>query len=477
MKHKLKIILGFTILFLLISVVVKVTAKAQSGEFLLYFPAIKFDYYSPWKEVGPGSASGGGISDNSFDSRNPFIAIAADGTPYITWTDAGVYVRAWNGSSWEEVGAGSATGGGISGAYGQFPKLAIAPDGTIYATWQDRRSASNGDLNNTLLSDLSVQTPGMAPDGVPGVNEIYLRAWNGSSWEEVGTGSASGGGISNSTLPDSVNPSLATAPDGTPYVAWSEEIFGPASGGFEIYIRVWDGSSWAEVGTGSASGGGISNTPAISRDPSLAIAPNGVPYVAWSDYNSTGGNKEIYIRTWNGSSWAEVGAGSASGGGISNTPGNSNNPSLAIASDGTPYVAWSDYDLFTGNTLIYLRAWNGNSWAEVGQGSASGGGISNNSGYSHSYNPSLAIGPGGSPYVAWWYYPLSELPEIYVRAWNGSSWAEVGAGSANGGGISNYQGMSEYPSLAIAPDGTPYVAWKHLDFNSDDEIFVRRHIE
>lgn len=54
------------------------------------------------------------------------------------------------------------------------------------------------------------------------------------------------------------------------------------------------GTAWEEVGTGSASGGGISNNSDYSGLASLAIAPSGIPYVAWAD--QSGGNIEIYVR-------------------------------------------------------------------------------------------------------------------------------------------------------------------------------------
>ena len=230
-----------------------------------------------------------------------------------------------------------------------------------------------------------------------------------------------------------------------------------------------DPAPWQEVGAGSASGGGISNNNGYSGPPSLEIAPNGTPYIAWMDDRS--GNWEIYVQAWNGSSWAEVGAGSASGGGISNNDGDSYLRSLAIAPDGTPYVAGAYYS--SGNGEIYVRAWNGSSWAEVGAGSASGGGISNNTGYSHA--PSLAVAPDGTPYVAW-QDESSGDSEIYVRAWDGSRWAEVGVGSASGGGISNNIGYSYSPSLVLASDGTPYMAW-YDDSSGNAEIYVRRFIE
>jgi hypothetical protein len=339
-----------------------------------------------WQEVGSGSASGGGISDNSGNSFWPSLAVAPDGTPYVAWSDDSggvdkeIYVRCWKGSNWEEVGSGSASGGGISNNWGDsfWPSLAVASDGTPYVAWHD---FTGGD------------------------REIYVRRWNGSSWEEVGTGSASGGGISDNDGASWV-PSLAVAPDGTPYVAWYDD----SSGDEEIYVRRWNGSSWEEVGSGSASGGGISDNDGWSYRPSVAVAPDGTPYVAW--YDDSSGDEEIYVRRWNGSSWEEVGSGSASGGGISDNSGNSSRASVAVAPDGTPYVAWQDDS--GGDYEIYVRRWNGSSWEEVGSGSASGGGISDNSG--DSYSPSVAVAPGGRPYVAW-YDDSSGDEEIYVRRW------------------------------------------------------------
>jgi len=400
------------------------------------------DSNAGWEEVGTGSASGGGISDNSGASRYPSMAIAPNGTPYVAWRDDNggngeIYVRRWNGSSWEGVGTGSASGGGISDNSGSsaFPSVAIAPDGTPHVAWQDY--SGGGDY------------------------EIYVRRWSGSTWEEVGLGSASGGGISDNSG-GSYAPSVAIAPNGTPYIAWED-----ASGGDrEVYVRRWNGSIWEEIGTGSASGGGISDNSGDSWFSSVAITPDGTPYVAWQD--DSGGDNEIYVRRWNGSTWEEVGLGSASGGGISNNSGGSYAPSMAIAPGGTPYIAWEDWS--GGDAEIYMRRWNGSGWEELGAGSASGGGISNNN--DSSFDPSVAIASDGTPYVAWEDFSGGD-GEIYVRRWNGSGWEEVGAGSATSGGISDNSGGSYNASAAIAPDGVPYVAWE--DWSSEDtEIYVRR---
>ena len=233
----------------------------------------------------------------------------------------------------------------------------------------------------------------------------YQTAEEGE-WIEMGSGSASGKGISKTSV-FSMNPSLAIASDGTPVVAWRDD----AGGNAEIYVRRWNGLSWEEMGNGSASGAGISDTSTLSLSPSLAISPGSFPIIAWADANDIGGSQEIYVRRWNGSSWVEMGTASASGGGISNSM-KSSRPSLAISPDGTPIIAWADST--SGNYEIYVRRWNGSSWVEMGSGSASGGGISESSGYSS--EPSLAIRPNGTPIITW-ADSTSGGFEIYVRRW------------------------------------------------------------
>ena len=93
--------------------------------------------------------------------------------------------------------------------------------------------------------------------------------------------------------------------------------------------------------------------------------------IAWAD-NSIG-NFEIYVRAWNGSAFVEF-AGSASGGGISNNTGMSVNPTVIVDGNGLPVVAWEDNT--GGVTTVYLRRFNRNTnaWEELG-GSASKFGV------------------------------------------------------------------------------------------------------
>jgi hypothetical protein len=66
----------------------------------------------------------------------------------------------------------------------------------------------------------------------------------------------------------------------------------PSTGFTEIYFRKWDGANWIEVPTGSASGGGFSNTVTFnSFSPSLIIGPDGKLMMSWEDQG-------IYFKKW-----------------------------------------------------------------------------------------------------------------------------------------------------------------------------------
>ena len=343
-------------------------------------------------------------------------------------------------AGWQEVGTGSATGGGISdnAGYSSKPAVAVAPGGKLYVAWQDD---SSGD------------------------HEIYVRRWTGSQWEAVGAGSAEGGGISDNDG-QSYDPSLAIAPDGTAFVAWEDD----SSGEWQIYVRRWDGSAWKEVGDQSASGVGLSANETSSSNPSLAIGPYGKLYVAWDD-GELGSDWQIYVRRWNGNAWEEVGDHSASGEGISANDHGSTYPSMAVAPDGTPYVAWADDESSDTESEIYVRRWVQGEWEEVGTESATGGGISDDRDSSGA--PSVAVAPDGTPYVGWTHDPGAGHDQIYMRRWDGNSWVEAGSGSDEDGGISDNDTSSACPATAVAPDGTLYTAWHNYADGGALEIYVR----
>jgi len=398
---------------------------------------------SGWEEVSSGSASGGGLADGN----RPSIAISSDGVPYVSWDNDQIYMLRWDeiSETWVEIGTSSASGGGISNndSHSSYSSMAISSDGIPYVAWQDGYD-----------------------------EEIYIRRWDPvcATWVEVGVGSATGGGISN-TSSDSLEPSLAISPDGTPYITWQDEY---QNG---IYVKRFDSESsiWEEVGVGSASGYGISNNENTSNTPFIAISPDGIPYIAWSDISD--GNYEIYLRRWDSvtSTWIELGLNSATGGGISNNPTDSTNPTIAISLEGTIYVAWEDYEVMEplGYNEIYVRKWNETTgtWDEVGVDSASRGGISNTSTISTS--PTISFTKELTPLIAW-----REDSNIFARRWDVDvgEWLEAGTGSVLNGGISDTSYRANYPVLATSPDGIPYIAWED-NYGGYPDIYVRRGVQ
>jgi len=413
-----------------------------------------------WQEPAAGSGQGRGISATSGRSYDPSIAISPVGRTYVAWADkqgtnpGEIYVRRWTGLAWTTLGT-SASAGGVSNtptAESAHPVVAVsgAPieglpaerAGIPYIAWHDSAS---------------------------GDTEIYIRQWNGSAWVEVGAGSASGGGVSDNTS-ESFQATLVIDGALRPIVAWTDDRPNPQNPQqrlSDIYVKRWNGSAWVEMGTGSATGGGISNTAGESGEAALAAGPGGVIYLARSD--ATSGNAEIYVRRWSGSAWVEVSPGSASGGGISNNADASYAPAIAIDSQNRPVVAWVDRS--DGDTEIYLKRLEGQTWVELGN-SATAGGLSNNDGAS--LDPSVVSLANDLPLVAW--TDLSGFnAEIYVRRWTGSRWAAYGnSGSDFMGGISNTSGFSDEPVAIVDRAGVVSVAWSD-DSAGNGEIYVRRY--
>jgi hypothetical protein len=155
-----------------------------------------------WVEIGPGSATGGGISHTPEYSYDPSVAMTDDGRPLVAWTEWervedrwSVFIRGWSGAAWDEVGIGSATGGGVSGdGFHYQSSLAVGQDGQPIVAWSGDQTDMDGDA-------------------------IYVRRFDGTDWLEMNAGSATGDGISWGALYND-GPDLIIAPDGTPNIAW-----------------------------------------------------------------------------------------------------------------------------------------------------------------------------------------------------------------------------------------------------------------
>lgn len=168
----------------------------------------------------------------------------------------------------------------------------------------------------------------------------------------------------------------------------------------------------------------------------MALAPDGTPYVAYQD---TGAAYALTVRKFDGATWVDVGPRGFSGGMVRQLD-------LAIAPDGAPWIAYADDN--SGGGRLVVRRFNGSAWAQMGSAGLSSG---------FAYSPHLAFAPDGAPHVIF-SDPLQDGSgyKAKVLRFNGSSWAAVGpaAGFSTDGAL--------YTTLAFAPDGTLYAAYEEL---------------
>lgn len=135
----------------------------------------------------------------------------------------------------------------------------------------------------------------------------------------------------------------------------------------------------------------ISQTPGASRDPQLAIGPNDTIHVVFVDTPSSTASRDIFYTysTDGGKTWIK----DRSLENISSTSSDSSEPSLAVASDGLIHVAWKEEDPTSeARHQIYYSQRVQNAWSN-------GKDVSNKLRYS--YHPVVACGSAGKVYISW----------------------------------------------------------------------------
>ncbi|MBZ0099990.1 MAG: T9SS type A sorting domain-containing protein, partial [Taibaiella sp.] len=213
--------------------------------------------------------------------------------------------------------------------------------------------------------------------------------------------------------------SLSVDTNGTPYVAYTED-----KNGVRVTVRRFNGTSWVQVGN-------TGFTPSPAEYPSLAINKNNIPYVAYKD--STG---QVTVVRYNGTNWVPVGNPRFSAAEIDYT-------SLAFDKNGTLYVAYRDYP--TGGKAMVSK-FDGAAWVPVQDVGGPSAGLS--AGRIHYL--SLAIDTNGTPYVA--YRDSMNGSKVTAMAYNGTKWVAAGvAGFSPGTGsyISLAIGKNNLPYVAF----------------------------
>ena len=239
---------------------------------------IKYDAVgNAWNVVGSRGFSAHDVATNAPVG----IAIDNSNVPYIFYANAAGYdgfvMRYDQGTaSWQNVGVGPVAAGLGSGEYG----IAISGSGIPYVVFTE---------SNT---------------------EISVMRFTGGNWQVVGTRSFS----DNLAF----SPQLALDANNVPYVAYLDDDGMGSPPNLTVQRYNAGTGAWTKVGS-----------PVYSdyTELSLAVDRLGVPYIAYTP------NGNITVARWNGTSWQTVENADFA---------NGMSPSLAIAPDNVPYVGYKD---------------------------------------------------------------------------------------------------------------------------------------
>jgi hypothetical protein len=169
------------------------------------------------------------------DSELPAAAALADNTANPTAPAVGSFLQAWDGSNWDRVQTGAATGGAlkVDGSAVTQPVSGPLTDTQLRAT----AVPVSGPLTDTQLRATPVPVSGTVTATGP-LTDTQLRA---TAVPVSGTVTANG-------TADTELPAAAAFADNT------ANPTAPAVGGF---LHAWDGTNWDRVQTGAASGGAL----------------------------------------------------------------------------------------------------------------------------------------------------------------------------------------------------------------------------
>jgi hypothetical protein len=324
----------------------------------------------------------------------------ARGRPVVVWSEFDGYrrylaVQAWSGSKWQALGEGP--GVRVVDSSPSWPAVAVDARGRPVVAWTDT-SAEGGD------------------------RDVYVSRWEGQRWVALGKPLH----IYSGYLSAARAPSLVLDAEGNPVVAWLENN-GRTD---DVLVWRWNGVTWLPVGDMQRAG--PTEAESQAGPVSLVLDPRGRPLVAWQAGASP---SRIFVRAWDGSAWRPLGAPLSA-----REDTLAGDPSLALAPDGTPYVAWTEVDGVTPGQ-VYVRTWDGTAWKPLsGQGSAAG--------IDRAYSARLAVDPDGVPRLAWVEWGDSANGLLHLGRWNGSQWLPEP--------LPSHQGQA--PALAVSSRGQPFLA-------------------
>ena len=213
---------------------------------------------------------------------------------------------------------------------------------------------------------------------------------------------------------------MVTGGDGRVYAVWEERL-----------------SSGRSILRFSVGVNGIWSTPTdffLGEEPDLAVGPDGQVHLVYA--NRFLGNYEIYHAVWTGSGWSAAEN-------VSQTSGPSTQPAIAVKSDNSLFVVWTDST--EGFNRIY-SAWRaGGVWNTYFVPHSSGGTA-----------PDVTVGEGDRVWVTWQVLD-DDRYEVYATFGDGrNNWNPWGAMNLS----TSRDTDSIRPQLAGIRDKGAFIVWQ-----------------
>lgn len=294
-------------------------------------------------------------------SREPAIAIDGLDMLHVAWTDerdgnAEIYYKAYDGALW---GADQRLTGTSSPS--NCPTIAAGRStNSVRVIWHEGAPSDNSIYvrrfdGSTWFPAVRLYygfrygctTPTIAADSSGNMHAAWIqygsgtdfllvyRKHNGSTWESP---------VTLAAAYDLGRPSICAGSGGILHLTWHDRRFNDVQGGRDIFYRRYDGTAWGPEQR-------LSEAQGYSQNSSVAVAPDGVVHVVWSD--SRWGDYEIYHCYFDGTRWTLDGR-------LTRSSGKSDPPSASCDAEGNLHVIWQDsrdghpeiyYNMATAGTL------------------------------------------------------------------------------------------------------------------------------
>jgi hypothetical protein len=184
----------------------------------------------------------------------------------------------------------------------------------------------------------------------------------------------------------------------------------------------------------------ISNTPGVSSEPDIAVGPDNAIHVVWKDTTSGEKRPEIYysVSRDNGTTWTNAEK-------VSELNGAASEPAIAVGRDGVVHVAWESKGATEGTSIIYYAHKDPKSWSKALDVSRSAHLCS---------HPDIACGPKGQIVICWADNSKSEdQSDVWLTIGNKQSVFDKPRN------VSNTPDISKNPALVTDEVGRVAIVW------------------